>query len=111
MRIKQTIWPKCPECGAVMNLRSSPKYKYRDGTDRPFYGTIPACKCTHGAHPDGRPLGIPCNRETKDVRIRLRSVVEKGTGRDAHQKGSVLAPRGSARNPSKNVTSGASTNR
>jgi ssDNA-binding Zn-finger/Zn-ribbon topoisomerase 1 len=36
-----------------------------------FYGCTryPECKGTHGAHPDGRPLGTPADRETKDARI------------------------------------------
>jgi ssDNA-binding Zn-finger/Zn-ribbon topoisomerase 1 len=55
----------CGECGADMVLRQSPKYP------APFWGCtqFPECRGTHGAHPDGRPLGIPANRETKDKRI------------------------------------------
>jgi ssDNA-binding Zn-finger/Zn-ribbon topoisomerase 1 len=35
-----------------------------------FYGCTgyPDCDGTHGAHPDGRPLGIPANKETKAAR-------------------------------------------
>lgn len=36
-----------------------------------FYGCtqFPACKAAHGAHKDGRPLGVPANKATKDARI------------------------------------------
>jgi ssDNA-binding Zn-finger/Zn-ribbon topoisomerase 1 len=56
---------KCGECGSLMSLRKSPKYK------NPFYGCTeyPQCKGSHGAHPDGRPLGIPANKATKQARI------------------------------------------
>lgn len=40
-----------------------------------FYGCInyPKCSATHGAHPDGNPLGTPADRETKDARIRAHA--------------------------------------
>jgi len=55
---------ECPECGSLMVLR--------EGKYGKFYGCtgFPACKATHGAHQDsGEPLGIPADRETKDLRI------------------------------------------
>jgi ssDNA-binding Zn-finger/Zn-ribbon topoisomerase 1 len=60
----------CPECGAEMVLRKTSKYTYPDGSPRPFYGCsrFPVCRGTHGAHPDGRPLGIPGNEEVKKAR-------------------------------------------
>lgn len=64
----------CGECGAaLMVLRESAKYR------RPFYGcsTFPACLGTHGAHPDGRPLGTPTNKETKKCRIRAHAVFDE----------------------------------
>lgn len=53
----------CGECGAPMDLKRS-----RFGL---FYGctTYPACTGTHGAHPDGAPLGVPANAATKAARI------------------------------------------
>lgn len=53
----------CADCGATLVLRAS-----RYG---PFYGCTryPACKGSHGAHPDGRPLGIPATTATKQARI------------------------------------------
>ena len=53
---------KCPDCDALLQLRGS-KYGL-------FYGcaTYPQCRGTHGAHPDGRPLGTPANKETRGAR-------------------------------------------
>lgn len=53
----------CGECGSPMVLRPS-----RYGL---FYGcsTFPACRGTHGAHPDGSPLGTPTDAATKKERI------------------------------------------
>jgi ssDNA-binding Zn-finger/Zn-ribbon topoisomerase 1 len=54
---------KCAECGFPMVLRTSRYGK--------FWGCsqFPECKGTHGAHEDGRPLGIPADKETKLARI------------------------------------------
>jgi ssDNA-binding Zn-finger/Zn-ribbon topoisomerase 1 len=45
----------------------------------PFYGCnrFPQCRATHGAHPDGRPLGIPANKETKQARIRAHDAFDR----------------------------------
>jgi len=53
---------KCGECGAPMRLRDS-----RFGR---FYGCTryPDCKGTHGAHPDGAPMGVPADKPTKQMR-------------------------------------------
>lgn len=61
----------CPECGADMVLRNSAAYS------RLFYGCVnyPECKATHGAHPDGRPLGVPANKETKQARIKAHEAM------------------------------------
>lgn len=61
---------KCPECGARMVLRDSRYGK--------FYGcsTFPKCRAAHGAHPDGRPLGIPANAETKQWRMRAHDAFD-----------------------------------
>jgi len=64
---------RCPEpdCGALMELRPS-----RFGL---FYGCarFPLCRSTHGAHPDGRPLGIPATGETKRARIRAHAAFDR----------------------------------
>lgn len=56
-----------------MLLRQTKKFTYGDGTPRKFYGcsNFPKCKLTHGAHPDGRPLGFPATQEVKDLRHEL----------------------------------------
>lgn len=61
----------CPECGEPMLLRNS-KYGL-------FYGcsTFPQCKATHGAHKDGRPLGTPADKKTKQARIRAHDVFDE----------------------------------
>lgn len=61
----------CPECGSPMKLRSS-----RYG---PFYGctAYPDCKATHGAHPDGKPLGTPADKPTKAKRIEAHDAFDK----------------------------------
>ncbi len=63
---------KCGECQAPMKLRVSKKY------EGPFYGCsrFPECKGTHGAHRDGRPLGTPANKATKQARIRAHRVFD-----------------------------------
>jgi len=61
--------PVCPECGAPMVLREARSDRaIRKG---PFWGCsrFPSCKATHGAHPDGQPLGLPADKETKRWRI------------------------------------------
>ncbi len=61
----------CPLCGKPMVLRQS-----RFGK---FYGCsgYPQCKTTHGAHPDGKPLGIPADKETRDLRIKAHELLNK----------------------------------
>lgn len=60
----------CPECGSRMELKNS---KYG-----PFYGctTFPKCRATHGAHPDGKPLGTPADKETKQLRIKIHRLCD-----------------------------------
>jgi len=54
-----------------MLLRETKKYKTKDGKPRKFYGCsrYPDCKGTHGAHPNGKPLGVPADTETKQLRM------------------------------------------
>lgn len=44
----------------------------------PFYGCVgfPVCRTTHGAHPDGRPLGTPGDAATKAARIRAHAAFD-----------------------------------
>lgn len=66
----------CPECGAPMEITFSNKYRYRNGSRRLFYRCykFPECSGSHGAHPNGAPLGKPANKETRLLR---REVHEK----------------------------------
>jgi len=63
---------KCPEagCDSLMVLRES-----RYG---PFYSCARYPKCTgsHGSHPDGTPLGIPADKETKKARMDAHAVFD-----------------------------------
>jgi hypothetical protein len=56
-----------------MKLRFSHKY------DRHFYGCVrfPDCLGAHGAHPDGKSLGIPASKETRSARIRAHAAFDK----------------------------------
>lgn len=63
---------KCGECGALMVLRKSPKFP------KPFYGCsrFPECRGTHGAHPNGSPLGVPASKEVKEWRIKAHDAFD-----------------------------------
>jgi ssDNA-binding Zn-finger/Zn-ribbon topoisomerase 1 len=69
----------CPECGAPMELRTSTKFLRKNQTVRKFFGcsNFPKCRATHGAHQDGRPLGIPGDQATKDARVRAHNIFDK----------------------------------
>lgn len=69
----------CPNCGNRMVLRDS-KYGL-------FYGcsTYPDCDATHGAHPNGEPLGIPADKATKAARIRAHDAFDK-LWKEGHMK-------------------------
>jgi ssDNA-binding Zn-finger/Zn-ribbon topoisomerase 1 len=56
-----------------MRLRYSPKH------DRHFYGCTryPDCDGTHGAHPDGSPLGRPADKVTKGARMRAHEAFDQ----------------------------------
>lgn len=51
----------------------------RDSKHGKFYGcsTFPQCRGTHGAHADGRPLGTPANKETKEARMRAHEAFDQ----------------------------------
>ena len=62
---------ECPDCGAPMTFRPTSKYG-------PFYGCSmwPACRATHGAHPNGEPLGTPATTAVKQARIRAHAAFD-----------------------------------
>jgi ssDNA-binding Zn-finger/Zn-ribbon topoisomerase 1 len=69
--ISQKALVKCGECGALMELRDSRYGK--------FYGCtrFPECRGTHGAHENGKPLGVPTNKETRLKRIETHKVFDQ----------------------------------
>lgn len=38
---------------------------------------FPHCRETHGAHPDGRPLGVPATKETRSWRVRAHEAFDR----------------------------------
>ena len=69
---KEIFGMKCPECATgTMQLRPS-KFGY-------FYGCseFPVCRASHGAKPDGSPLGTPGDKETKRARIFAHKVFDR----------------------------------
>jgi hypothetical protein len=58
---------KCPECPCLMVLKRAP------------YGFYYECVCgiTHGAHPSGKPLGIPANTITRKARTKVHQLLER----------------------------------
>ncbi len=63
----------CPECGARMALKES-KHGYFYGCSKWFETK---CSGSHGAHPNGKPLGIPANKATKLKRIITHGFFDK----------------------------------
>ena len=63
LKIGTVLEHPCLECGASMMLRES-KFGL-------FYGcsTFPVCRATHGAHKDGRPLGITVRKATGPILV------------------------------------------
>jgi hypothetical protein len=61
-----------------MQLRETKKHLHRDGTPRKLFGcpNWPQCDGTHGAHPDGRPLGTPGDSATKAARHRAHEAFD-----------------------------------
>ena len=60
----------CGECGSVMVLR--------EGCYGKFYGcSIARCDGTHSAHPSGKPLGIPANKELRLLRVEAHKVFDE----------------------------------
>ncbi len=62
-----------------MRLKWSTTYYHRNGDPRLFYqcGNYPKCRETHGAHPDGRPMGTPAMKETRRARQRLHHLLDQ----------------------------------
>lgn len=54
---------KCADCDHSMYLDASAYNGLR------YLCSVPRCGGTHGAHPDGSPLGVPADRKTRQARI------------------------------------------
>ena len=77
----------CPECGALMKLRHSVHGLFYGCTQWEATG----CKGSHGAHRDGRPLGVPADSDTKKMRVMAHSTLDP-----LWQKGGVFKSRDQA---------------
>ncbi len=69
--IAQATVVKCGECRSPMELRNS-----KHGQ---FYGCTkwPRCDGTHGAHPNGSPMGVPADKATKLARIEAHKAFDE----------------------------------
>ena len=61
---------KCPDCGADMPLVPNPKKKGM------YYQCVNGC-CTHGAMPNGKPLGVPADKATRAARMKAHRVFDR----------------------------------
>lgn len=61
----------CPDCGAPMILRRS-RYGLFYGCARFKVG----CRGAHGAHPDGRPMGVPGDAVTRRARHEVHGLFD-----------------------------------
>jgi len=61
-----------------MELHFSP-VRLKSGRRKPFYRCVnfPECDAAHGAHPDGAPMGIPADRETRKLRIEAHKALDR----------------------------------
>lgn len=63
---------ECPDCGAPMRFIRNSRFGNFYGCSR-----YPVCQNTHGAHPDGTPLGKPANKATREARIRAHAAFDR----------------------------------
>jgi ssDNA-binding Zn-finger/Zn-ribbon topoisomerase 1 len=76
-----------------MVLRRTQRFKWKNGEGRLFYGCSrwPKCDAVHGAHPDGRPLGIPADKATKAARVEAHDWFERvQKNREWEKRGSYI---------------------
>lgn len=62
---------ECPVCKRQMTLRRHAQYGLFWGCD-----SYASCGTSHGARPDGTPLGEPATRETKEWRVRAHAAFD-----------------------------------
>lgn len=67
-RIPQKNPLTCPDCGELMHLKEKPAHW--SGTVRYAYicSRFPKCRGVMSAHPNGAPVGIPADAETRNAR-------------------------------------------
>lgn len=68
--------PVCPTCSNPMELQQTNKWRYPHNNRPRWFWRCGADEVTHGAHPDGRPLGTPADDETKAARIEAHSALD-----------------------------------
>lgn len=70
---------KCPDCGGPMELATHPRWTYPNGKPRKYCRCTDRlfCTLTHGAHPDGTPLGVPGDRMTKLARTEAHDALDR----------------------------------
>ena len=75
---------ECPECGGLMKLVYSKKVfpNQVETKPRPYWSCMrfPSCTGRHGAHADGRPLGIPGDLPTRRARRAVHFVAPLAFG-------------------------------
>ena len=62
-----------------MELVFNAKIRLKNGKKKPFYRCyrFPECTGTHGAHPDGTPMGHPGDARTRALRQKLHAELDK----------------------------------
>lgn len=65
----------CPSCNNPM-MQETSKFTYSDGRFKKFW-CCHNCSITHSAHPDGRPVGVPANKETREWRQKAHKAFNK----------------------------------
>ena len=64
------IVPQCPVCHCALVIKEN---------WRGLYWCCPnslVCQVSHGAHPDGSPLGIPATRYVRRLRVELHALLQ-----------------------------------
>lgn len=59
----------CPDCGGSLELRAEPRLRYACPKD--------GCRGTHGAHPDGSPMGTPGDARTRRERSEAHEMFDR----------------------------------
>lgn len=62
----------CPECNTALTLKKS-----KEGKKFFACPAFPACRYTHPADKDGKPIGVPVPQETKNLRKKVYEAIEK----------------------------------